>query len=51
MCAEMPFWACVDSGEVAGFLAIKETSPYAVELNILGVKKAHHDRENRQSTV
>ena len=41
-CAEMPFWACVDSGEVAGFLAIKETSPYAVELNVMGVKKAHH---------
>lgn len=41
-CAEMPFWVCVDSGEVAGFLAIKETSPYAVELNVMGVKKAHH---------
>lgn len=41
-CAEMPFWACVDIGEVAGFLAIKETSPYAVELNVMAVKKAHH---------
>lgn len=41
-CANMPLWACTDSGLIAGFLAIKETSPYAVELNVMGVKKAHH---------
>ncbi|MEN6636499.1 MAG: GNAT family N-acetyltransferase [Clostridiaceae bacterium] len=41
-CAKMPLWACTDSGEIAGFLAIKETSPYAVELHVMGVKKAHH---------
>jgi len=41
-CAEMPLWVCEISGEIAGFLAIKETSPYAVEVHVMGVKKAHH---------
>ena len=41
-CAEMPLWVCEQAGEFTGFIAIKETSPYAVELNVMGVKKAHH---------
>jgi GNAT superfamily N-acetyltransferase len=41
-CADMPLWVCEVSGEIAGFIAIKETSPYAAELNVMGVKKAHH---------
>jgi len=41
-CAEMPLWVCEISGEVAGFIAIKETSPYAAEINVMGIKKAHH---------
>ena len=41
-CAEMPLWACEQAGEPVGFIAIKETSPYAVELNVMGVKKAYH---------
>ncbi len=41
-CAEMPLWVYAQAGEPVGFIAIKETSPYAVELNVMGVKKAHH---------
>ena len=41
-CAEMPLWVCEISGEIAGFIAIKETSPYALEVHVMGVKKAHH---------
>lgn len=41
-CAEMPLWVCTVSGEITGFIAIKETSPYAAEINVMGVKKAHH---------
>ena len=41
-CAEMPLWVCEISGATSGFIAIKETSPYAVELHVMGVKKAHH---------
>ena len=39
-CAEMPLWVCEQAGDITGFIAIKETSPYAVELNVMGVKKA-----------
>ena len=42
VCGGMPFWVCEDSGEIAGFIAVRETSPYAVEISVMGVKKAHH---------
>ena len=41
-CADLPFWVCEEVEEPVGFIAVKETSPYAVELNVMGVKKAHH---------
>lgn len=41
-CGKIPLWVCEISGEIAGFIAIKETSPYAVEIHVMGVKKAHH---------
>lgn len=42
VCSELPFWVCDVSGETAGFIAIKETSPYAAELHVMGVKKPYH---------
>ncbi len=41
-CAKMPLWVYEVFGESVGFIAIKETSLYAAELNVMGVKKAHH---------
>ena len=33
---------CEEGGETAGFIAILETSPYATEIHVMGVKKAYH---------
>ena len=41
-CATLPLWACEAEGKIAGFIAIQETSPYAVEIHVMGVKKAYH---------
>ena len=41
-CEQMPLWVCEESGSIAGFIAVKETSPFAVEINVMGVKRAHH---------
>ena len=32
-----PFWADLESGESRGFLTLRETSPYAAELAVMGV--------------
>lgn len=42
VCSELPFWVCEVSGETAGFIALKETGPYAAELHVMGVKKPYH---------
>ena len=41
-CAGLPLWVCEEGGETAGFIAILETSPYAAEIHVMGVKKAYH---------
>ena len=41
-CAGLPLWVCEEGGETAGFIAILETSPYAAEIHVMGVKKSYH---------
>lgn len=40
--AFMPFWADVTDGCARGFIALKETSPYAAEIYVMGVLPAYH---------
>lgn len=40
----MPFWAEVEDENNAGFIALKETSPYTVEVYVMGVLKEFHRR-------
>ncbi|WP_160688050.1 GNAT family N-acetyltransferase [Clostridium sp. C2-6-12] len=39
---EMPFWADIENKKVRGFITLKETSPYTVELYVMGVLKEFH---------
>lgn len=39
-----PFWADIEDGAARGFLALKETSPYTVELAVMGVLPQYHRR-------
>ena len=39
---DMPFFAAVDGAEILGFMAMKETSTYACEIYVTGVKKRAH---------
>lgn len=42
---DMPFWADIENEEIRGFIALKETSPYTVEVYVMGVlKKFHRNR-------
>lgn len=41
-CRTMPFLAAFTDEEPAGFIALKETSPYTAEIYVMGVKKAYH---------
>ena len=38
----MPFWADIEEDVSRGFIALKETSPYTVELYVMGVLKEFH---------
>lgn len=38
----LPFWADVDNNVVRGFIVMKETSHYTVEIYVMGVKKEYH---------
>jgi len=38
----MPFFAAIEGADVLGFMALKETSPYACEIYVTGVKKRVH---------
>ncbi len=38
-CATLPFWCYKLNEEVAGFICLKPTSPVAMELYVMGVKK------------
>ncbi|MCI9080051.1 MAG: GNAT family N-acetyltransferase [Lachnospiraceae bacterium] len=41
-CRELPFWADVESDIARGFIVMKETSKYAVEICVMGVRKEFH---------
>lgn len=41
-CGELPLWAAMEAGEAVGFIALKQTSPYAAEICVMGVKKRWH---------
>lgn len=41
-CREMPVWADMVDGKARGFIALKETSPYAAELCVMGVRPEYH---------
>ena len=36
-CRMLPLWADIDEGTVRGFIALRETSPYAAEIYSSGV--------------
>jgi len=38
---ELPFFADVESNIATGFIVMKETSKYAVEICVMGVKKEY----------
>lgn len=40
----MPFWAAVENGKPLGFIALRETSPYAAEIYVMGVLPHLHRR-------
>lgn len=39
---DMPFWADIEDGQTRGFIVLKETSKYTVELYVMGVLKEFH---------
>ena len=39
-CRMLPLWADIDEGTVRGFIALRETSPYAAEIYVMGVKRS-----------
>lgn len=41
-CADLPFFAYEKEGEHVGFIALKETSPFAAEIYVMGVLREHH---------
>ena len=38
----MSFWADIENRQVRGFIALKETSPYILEIYVMGVLKEFH---------
>ena len=38
----LPFWADIEDGYARGFIVLKETSAYTVELYVIGVLKTFH---------
>ncbi len=39
---ELPFWADMEAGIARGFIVMKETSDYVVEIYVMGVRKEYH---------
>ena len=39
---EMSFWADIENRQVRGFIALKETSTYTLEIYVMGVLKEFH---------
>lgn len=44
-CRMLPMWASYDDGCLQGFLALRETSPYAAEIYVMGVKPEFQRRK------
>lgn len=44
---EMPFWADIEDKQTRGFIALKETSSYTVEIYVMGVLKTFHRNKIR----
>lgn len=42
ICRELPFWADIEANTARGFIVMKETSQYAAEIYVMGVKKGYH---------
>ncbi len=42
---EMLFWANIESGQTRGFIALNKTSPYTVEVYVMGVLKEFHRKK------
>lgn len=42
-CMDMPFWVEKENDIIKGFIALKETSPYTVELFVIGVLKDYQN--------
>ena len=40
--ASMPFWADMANGTARGFIVLRETSPYAAEIYVMGVLPQYH---------
>lgn len=40
--AHMPFWAAIEDGQPVGFIVLKETSPFAAEIYVMGVLPNQH---------
>ena len=40
--SELPFFAIYDDQDVVGFVSLKETSPYTIEIYCMGILKSHH---------
>lgn len=43
-CRELPVWADIEDKAPRGFIAFRQTSPYAGEVYVMGVIKEHHRR-------
>lgn len=43
-CADAPFAAAFGEGHALGFIVLKETSPCAIEVAVMGVLPEHHRR-------
>lgn len=41
-CKSLPMWAEIRDGEPLGFIALRETSPFAAEIYVMGVKRGLH---------
>ena len=42
---DMPFWADIEDEKTRGFAVLKETSPYTVEVYVMGVLKEFHRKK------
>ena len=43
-CRSLPFWAGFDGAQAAGFLALKQTGPKAIEIHVMGILPEYHRR-------